>query len=154
MSPFPAHFWSKWGQKNNRGVNGVRRTIGIQAFGNRPGSHRSAREAGKAIFKGALVLLDVINALKQMPFRQNAIVEDTDNLNTIFSVQSIKNYMATLRVLSVARTYFITVLPQVRVFTQKVEALVELKDVVVSLIATPFTLRVKGNRFEVSFGLP
>ena len=62
--------------------------------------------------------------------------------------------MAALRVLLVARADFVAGPPQVRVFAQEVETLVELKEVMISLISTPFTFRVKCNRSKISFGLP
>ena len=44
--------------------------------------------------------------------------------------------------MSVAWTYLIACLPQIWIFTQKVEALVKQKNIVVSLITAPFTFRV------------
>lgn len=81
-------------------------------------------------------------ALKQIPFRQHAFVYDADDFNNTLGGQPIKYDVAPLGVLSVARTYLIASLPQVRLVSQKVGVLVELEDIVVSLISTPFTLRV------------
>lgn len=89
-----------------------------------------------------------------MPVWQHAFVQDTDNFNCTIGGYPIKDDVASMWILSVARIDFIAGLPQIWVFTQKVETLVELENVLVSLISTPFTLRVSGNRFEVSFGLP
>ncbi len=69
-------------------------------------------------------------------------MQDADNFDNTFRSQAIEYDVAPLRILSVARTYLIASLPQVRIVSQKVEALVELEDIVVSLISTPFTLRV------------
>lgn len=66
--------------------------------------------------------------LRQLPLGQHVFVENTDNLNTTLGVQPIQNDMAALGVLSVARTDLIAVLSQIRVFTQKMEALIELMD--------------------------
>jgi len=72
-------------------------------------------------------------------------VQDADNFNNTVGGYPIKDDVTSLRILSVARAYLIAGLPHVRILTEKMEALIELKNVVVSLIPAPFTFRVNRN---------
>lgn len=69
-------------------------------------------------------------------------MQDPDDFNNVLGAYSIENDVASLRVLSVARAYLIATLSEARIAAQKMEALIELKNIVVSLIPAPFTLRV------------
>lgn len=83
--------------------------------------------------------------LQQMRFWQHTLVEDADNFNDTVTSYPVEDVMACLRILSVAWAEILARLPQIRIFTQQVEALVELKDVVVSLLPAPSTLGVQRN---------
>lgn len=83
--------------------------------------------------------------LQQMRFWQHTLVEDADNFNDTVASCPVEDVMACLWILSVAWAEILARLPQIRIFTQQVEALVELKDVVVSLLPAPSTLGVQRN---------
>lgn len=80
-------------------------------------------------------------------------MQNTNDIHTAFRSLAIEDYMTPLGEMTVTRDYLITALAHARVFSQELEALVELQNVVVSLGSSPSAFGIPGNGFEVCLGL-